>query len=102
MACLVVLSQNAAIENDVNTGVRDLDRPADFKHVPIPDPEIKLTVYGCRSWGWRRWIRKDARAPQVVTREKHNSRNNADPPPLDSLMLFDDLHSNRPQADQTW
>jgi hypothetical protein len=49
MACLVVFSQNAAIENDVNTGVRDLDRPADFKHVPIPDPEIKLTVYGCRA-----------------------------------------------------
>jgi hypothetical protein len=59
-----------------------------LKHVPIPDPEIKLTVYGCRAWSWRRWIRKDARAPQVVTREKHNSRNNADPPPLDSLMLF--------------
>ncbi len=41
---LVVFAQDAAVENEINSGMRDLDRAADIKHVPIAGPEIKLSI----------------------------------------------------------
>ena len=50
IGALVVLAQHAAVKYEVNPGARDLgiadERAADFKDIPIPDPEIEFSVGG--------------------------------------------------------
>jgi hypothetical protein len=41
---LVILPQDAAVENEINSGARNPDRAAEIKHIPITGPEIKLPV----------------------------------------------------------
>ena len=51
----LVFAQDAAIQDAINLGVRDLGgRVVEIKRVPITNPEIKLSVLGSRAGhGWQ-------------------------------------------------